>query len=195
MKPTIALFSLLFLFFNSLTFGQGVVTTNGLLKVNGNKIENKNGATYSVAGNSIFWSSFANDGGKFYVANASGGSDVVDHLATEWKTGIIRAAMGVEEADGATVQNKDPNFPNGLSRNPSGEGYYNNPAKEYAKIKTIIDAAIANDIYVVVDFHSHFAQLFKDDAIAFFTDIAATYGNNDHIIYEIFNEPIGNYYQ
>ena len=149
-------------------FGQGVVSTNGLLKVNGNKIENKNGTAFSVAGNSMFWSGFQNDGGKFYQKS------VVDHLATEWNSGVIRAAMAVEEADG-------------------GQGYVNNPTGELAKVETIIDAAIANDIYVLVDFHSHFAHVYEDEAIDFFTKIATKYKDNDHIIYEIFNEPISIY--
>lgn len=165
--------------------GQGIVSTNGLLKVNGNQVENKNGTPFSVAGMSMFWSSFQNDGGSFYT------TEVVNHLAEEWDIQVIRAAMGVEEADGATQQNSNADFPNGISPNPNGEGYYNDPAGELAKVKTIIDAAIANDIYVIVDYHTHFAHFFKDEAITFFTAIANEYGNDEHIIYEIFNEPIG----
>ena len=157
----------------------------GLLRVDGNQIENANGETYSAAGMSMFWSGFERNGGAFYD------SRVVDHLAQNWGIEVIRAAMAVEEADGETVNNKDANFPAALSVNPNGSGYYNDPEGELEKIKTIIDAAIANDIYVIVDFHSHFAHFFKDEAITFFTEIATTYGDNDHIIYEIFNESIG----
>lgn len=164
---------------------QGVVSTHGLMNVDGNQIKDKNGNAFSVAGNSIFWSGFETVGAKFYK------EEVVDYLTRNWKSGLVRAAMAVEEADGATVQPTSPDFPNDLSRNPEGAGYYNNSAKELKKVETIIDAAIKNDIYVLVDFHTHFAQLFKDDAIEFFTYIARKYGNNEHIIYEIFNEPIG----
>jgi len=166
--------------------GQGVVSTNGKLQVNGSQIQNKNGTPYSVAGNSLFWSGFESVGGKFYT------KAVVDHLAQNWNAGVVRAAMAVEEADGdGGISPTSPQFPEARVINASGSGYYNNPAKELAKIKTIIDAAIANDIYVIVDYHTHFAHFYKDEAITFFTEIANTYGNNDHIIYEIFNEPIG----
>ena len=163
---------------------QNIVSTNGLLKVNGNQIENNSGTPFSVAGNSMFWSSFESDGGTFYE------TEVVNHVAQNWNSQLVRAAIGVEEADGSNISNFDTNFPGGLVPNPNGSGLFNNYEKELAKAKVIIDAAIANDIYVIVDFHSHYAHHFEDIAIKFFEEIATEYGNNDNIIYEIFNEPI-----
>ncbi|KAA1247040.1 cellulase family glycosylhydrolase [Aquimarina sp. RZ0] len=173
------------IFISTIAFAQNTtVTDNGLLKVNGNRIENKNGQAYSVAGNSIFWSGFETVGGKFYK------SEVVDHLAQNWGSQVVRAAIAVEEADLVNITNFNTNFPQGLVPNPSGSGLFNNYEFELAKAKVIIDAAIANDIYVIVDFHTHFAHHFEDIAIRFFEEIAEEYGDNDHIIYEIFNEPI-----
>jgi len=176
--------SLLFILSCSVVFAQNIVTNNGLLQVNGNRIENKNGENYSVAGNSIFWSGFETTGGKFYR------SDVVDHLAQNWDSQVVRAAIAVEEADQVNITNFNTNFPQGLVPNSNGSGLYNNYEFEIAKAKVIIDAAIANDIYVIVDFHTHFAHHFEDIAIRFFEEIAQEYGDNEHIIYEIFNEPI-----
>ena len=143
----------------------GIVSTNGKLEVSGSQIVNKNGNPFSVAGMSMFWSGFQSVGGKFYE------TEVVDHLVDNWDIQVIRAAMAVEEADG-------------------GRGYISDPTGEFAKVKTIIDAAIANDIYVIVDYHTHYAFEYETQAITFFEQIATTYGANDHIIYEIFNEPI-----
>lgn len=175
------------LFMNVSIQAQGIVSENGLLKVNGNTIENENGQPFKVAGNSIFWSGFT-AGIPFY--NSQNAPVVVGHLATEWNSGLVRAAMAVEEADGTPYSVHDRNFAQGLQPTPSAEGYFNNPARELEKIENIIDAAIANDIYVLVDFHSHFAQFFEEEAITFFETIARKYGNDKHIIYEIFNEPI-----
>ena len=71
-------------------------------------------------------------------------------------------------------------------------GYLNAPDTEYNKVKTIIDAAIAKGIYVVVDFHSHNAETStqKNAAKAFFKRVAQAYGDKPNIIYETFNEPI-----
>lgn len=167
----------------------GIVAANGLLKVNGNTIENESGQPFKVAGNSIFWSGFSS-GIPFY--SATNAPLVVNHLVNQWDSGIIRAAMAVEEADDNIAGDitRQPDFANGLMPDPSAEGYFNNPADELEKIENVIDAAIANDIYVLVDFHSHFANFFETEAIAFFQHIATKYGNDKHIIYEIFNEPI-----
>jgi len=163
----------------------GVVSENGILQVNGNTIQNKNGEPFDMAGNSLFWSGFG-VGMPFY------NSEVVDFLVEDWQSNFIRIPMAVEEADGAFPQPTDPNFdPSNLVPNPNAQGYFNNPQREYDRIRPVIQAAIDNDIYVIVDFHSHFADEFQEEAITFFTDIATEFGDSDHIIYEIFNEPIG----
>ena len=90
---------------------------------------------------------------------------VVEYLTHDWHISVIRAAMGVE---------------------PAG-GYLENPEKSKALIKIIIDAAITNGLYVIVDWHSH--GTFTDQAEVFFSEIAQRYASYPNIIYEIFNEP------
>jgi len=89
----------------------------------------------------------------------------VSWLAKDWGCSVIRAAMGVE---------------------PDG-GYITAPASSKSKIKAVIDAAIKEGIYVIVDWHSHNIRL--PEAKQFFTEIATEYGKQPNIIYEIFNEP------
>jgi endoglucanase len=42
-------------------------------------------------------------------------------------------------------------------------------------------------VYVIIDWHAH--DLHQAEAVAFFTEMAKRYGQNPHVIYEIFNEP------
>lgn len=125
----------------------------------------ENGEKISLAGMSLFWST-AEDVTNFYNA------ETIDFLADEWEIDIIRTAMGVKESwDG-------------------GRGYVDSPDTQKEMIKNVIDAAIANDIYVIVDWHTHYAENYIDEAVTFFSEISEEYGHNDHIIYEIYNEPI-----
>lgn len=143
------------------TIPQTPVEVNGSLSVKGNQIINKNGTTISLAGSSLFWSNTGWGGEAFY--NAS----VVEWLKTDWDADIIRAAMGVGE-----------------------NGGYATDSTNKQKVQTIVDAAIEEGIYVIIDWHSHHAEDFQAEAIAFFQEMATQYGNYDNIIYEIYNEPL-----
>ncbi|ATB42935.1 Endo-1,4-beta-xylanase A precursor [Cystobacter fuscus] len=99
-------------------------------------------------------------GGTFY--NAS----VVNSLADNWKVTVVRAAMGVESG-----------------------GYLTNPAAEKARVKTVVDAAIAKGLYVIIDWHDHNATAHTAQSKAFFTEMAQLYKNTPNVIFEIFNEP------
>jgi len=99
--------------------------------------------------------------GKYYNQEA------IDWLVEDWNIEIIRASMGVE-ADGGYIENKS----------------------EMQKIETVIDAAINNGIYVIIDWHSHHAEDYVDEAVDFFSQISMRYGDKPNIIYEIYNEPL-----
>ena len=127
----------------------------------GNKVL-AGGQLASFAGNSLFWSNNGWGGEKFYNAG------VVSTLKKDWKSSIVRAAMGVND-DG---------------------GYLQDPAANKARVKAVVDAAIANDMYVIIDWHTHHAEDYQAQSIAFFQEMARTYKNNPNVIYEIYNEPL-----
>jgi len=89
----------------------------------------------------------------------------VEWLHKDWNSNVVRAAMGIE---------------------PDG-GYLKNQTWSKQVIKTVVDAAIKENIYVIIDWHSH--NINEKEAIEFFKEMATTYGKNPHVIYEIFNEP------
>lgn len=96
---------------------------------------------------------------RFYNAGS------VQWLKKDWRCNVVRAAMGVEP----------------------DRGYIHQQEWSTETIKKVVEAAIRENIYVIIDWHSHNIRL--EEAKAFFTDMARTYGKHPHIIYEIFNEP------
>jgi endoglucanase len=130
------------------------------LSVSGNQLQ-VGGTPGSLSGVSYYWSNNGWPGAKYYNASTVG------WLKSDWKARVVRAAMGVEDAG----------------------GYLQDPASNKARLKAVVDAAIANDLYVIIDWHSHYAWQYQAQAIEFFQEMARTYGKNNHVIYEIYNEP------
>jgi len=141
---------------------QTQVDYHGQLYIKGSKIFNQNNDTVSFAGLSFFWSNSDWKGKKFY------NEDVVQSLVQDWNVSIVRTPLGIE----------------------ASTGYIDDSVTNLQTIETVIQAAIDEGIYVIVDWHSHDATDYKQKAINFFSYIAKKYGEYPNIIYEIYNEPL-----
>ncbi len=131
------------------------------------------GEAKSIAGVSMFWSSPAFGSDAYY------NKDIVQYLVDEWDIGLIRAAMAV-----------DDNKPNDGKPLDELKGYIDNPFINQHALEEIVHAAIEAGIYVIIDWHAHKAEDHKEEAIAFFTDMAEKYGSYNNVIFEVYNEPV-----
>jgi len=163
--------------FSSAAFA-GPVSHFGALKVCGNNICGGTSTTSStkvqLKGPSLFWSD--GEGSAYYR------QEVVDWFVDEMKISIIRAAMAIKNyKEGSEPINAAGGMNGYLQNNKDGQKNL---------IKKVIDAAILNDIYVIVDWHSHEAHNETSEATAFFREMATEYKNVPNIIWEIYNEPV-----
>lgn len=133
------------------------VKVHGQLKVVGTKLVDAHNQPVVLHGMSLGWH---NLWPRFYNAG------VVTTLYKDWNCSVIRAAMGVELND---------------------SGYLKSPEFSISKVKAVVDAAIKQGVYVIIDWHSH--NIKEPEAKSFFTEMATTYGNYPNVIYEVFNEP------
>jgi endoglucanase len=139
----------------------GVVSAHGRLQVAGNRIVGADGRPVSLAGVSFGWSQW--QAARFYNAGT------VNRLKQDWNASIVRAALGLHHEPGSYLQK---------------------PKANLARVTRVIDAAIAADLYVLIDWHDHHAEDHADLAVAFFADMAKRYGHLPNVIYEIYNEPL-----
>ena len=138
------------------------VTTHGQLSVVGPNIVDQHGEITSLAGPSFFWSNTGWGQERFYTKGA------VETFAKDWNAGIIRVAMGAQ----------------------SNGSYLEDEAGNIDRLVTVVNAAINNGLYVIIDWHSHHAEQDIEEAKLFFTAIAQAYGHTPNVIYEIYNEPL-----
>ena len=118
----------------------------GQLKTVGAHITNSAGTPVQLRGLSLFTSHYIPD---YWNATS------VNQIKCGWNSNVIRAPLGISSSCcGGWVETRD---------------------REYKRMKTVIDAAIDNGIYVIVDWHAFSAQL--DLAKGFFANISKTYGS------------------
>lgn len=143
----------------------------GWLTVSGSSIKStKTGKKIALRGASFGWHNWWP---RFYNSGA------VIELKNNFNVNVVRAAMGIDPK---------PDYTN--------RGYLNNPvvAKDY--ISKVVNAAIEQGIYVIIDWHCHdiITQTHGDitaNAVEFFSEMAVKYKNTPNVIFEIFNEPRG----
>ncbi|MBO7550455.1 MAG: cellulase family glycosylhydrolase [Fibrobacter sp.] len=124
------------------------------------------GHEVQVKGMSLFWSCAAKQQ-RYWK------KDIITGLVERQNIQLIRAAMAVDDmgewADGH---------------------YFTKPDFYQAMLDEAVEAAIENDIYVIIDFHSHVAADSVENAKSFFRIQAEKWGKYDNVIFEVFNEPI-----
>ena len=128
------------------------------LCVTGTQLMNEQGDTVVLKGVSYGWHQFWP---RFYNAST------VAYLSGDWGAEVLRASMGVD-LDSACYVYK-PEF--GINC-----------------VTTVVDAAIENNVYAIIDWHSH--NLRQEEAKEFFAQMATRYKGVPNVIYEVFNEPV-----
>lgn len=124
-----------------------------------------------LRGMSFFWSD--DTGLPYYTA------DVVDYAANTLKVDVLRFAMAIQ------YYNSSGNASESIIKS-----YTTDPTTMKAALDEMVTAAIENDIYLIVDWHSHRAELEQSLALEFFTYAAQRYANIPNIIWEVYNEPV-----
>ena len=152
----------------------GPVSYYGALHTDGGKIVGaKNGQEAMIRGMSLFWSDAT--GMPYYNKN------VITWAAENLPMDVFRFAMGITyyDSDGGTSNALDEAY----SYNGAPDGYM-------GIIDQMVEAAIENDIYIIIDWHSHRATNEQNIAKTFFEQVAKKYKDVPNVIYEIFNEPV-----
>ena len=150
------------LLFVNIVSGQSFVSPvsiNGTLKVENNLIVNKNGHPPQLRGMSFSWSLW--QGKKYYNPG------VVDWLTDDFKVSLVRASMGVQP----------------------DHGYLSEPEIQKQLIINVVDQAIKDGIYVLIDWHDHHGNLHLAESANFFAQMAKHYKGVPNVIYEVWNEP------
>ena len=132
-----------------------------------NAYSDTSGNEVQVKGMSLFWSNEKSQN-RFWR------NDVITGMVSQQGIQVIRAAMAVD----------DQGWGNGH--------YFINGKTEYYQdlLDETVQAAIEQDIYVIIDYHSHTAVDNVGRAKEFFKIQAKKWGSYPNVIFEIYNEPI-----
>ncbi|KAJ8911590.1 hypothetical protein NQ315_015336 [Exocentrus adspersus] len=92
--------------------------------------------------------------------------ETMDGIVNYCHSNVVRASMAVEYG-----------------------GYLEDKDKQMELVETVIEAAIKDDLYIIVDWHEEKADSHAAEAVDFFGQISKKYGKYPNILYETFNEP------
>jgi len=135
------------------------VEKNGALHVENGRVVNQFGIPPQLRGVSFSWSIWK--GQKYYT------TQTLDWLCADFKVSIVRLAMAVEP----------------------DTGYLKRPKEQQQLITKVVDRAIKDGIYVLIDWHDHNADKHLAQSKQFFAAMAKKYKGVPNVIYEIYNEP------
>ncbi|MCR4694525.1 MAG: glycoside hydrolase family 5 protein [Pseudobutyrivibrio sp.] len=139
----------------------------GKLSVKGGRLVDSKGEMARLVGVSSHGLSWFPD----YVSE-----DSIRSLKEDFGLNTVRLAMYTSDYNGYCV------------------GDDNNKKQLKALVDDAVDAAVDNDMYVIIDWHvlnDRNPNQYKDQAIQFFGEMVRKYQNVDNVIYEICNEPNG----
>lgn len=152
----------------------GPVQNYGALGTSGSQIISlSTGKQVMLRGMSLYWSDAT--GISYYTSTA------VDWMAQTLGVDVFRFAMGIQyyNNDGKATEPLDESY-----------SYMGSPESYISKLDQLVEAAIKNDVYIIIDWHSHRAEYETDSAKSFFSKISQKYANIPNVIYEIYNEPV-----
>ncbi len=138
------------------------VGRHGALRVEGTQLVDEAGAPVQLKGVSTMWLNWEDR----YSTNKAG----LQWMRDNWGITVIRAAMGVEEEN----------------------SYLVNPTGMTEMVRQVVRNAIDLGLYVVIDWHAHAAQNNVTQAQQFFRQMAEEFGQYPNVLYETYNEPLGN---
>lgn len=151
-----------------------VVSRYGCLGANGS-VKDQSGRTVSLMGPSLYWSC---ETPLWWC------KETVNYLVDQYNIQIIRLPVAIAPCGvGGIVSPGNP--PDTWNENC----YYYRPEYTKALVDEVVKAAIENDIYVIIDFHEHYAENWMSQAMEFFTYFATKWGEYPNVMYEIYNEP------
>nr|UNG40314.1 glycoside hydrolase family 5 subfamily 2 [Necydalis major] len=137
------------------------VSKHGWLSVDGVNLVDENGDKVQLKGMALFWDIWMP---QFY------NKETIDGIHDLCHANVVRASMAAEsKLDG---------------------GYLTAPEETLKRLYAVIDAAIEDDIYVIVDWHEENAQTHITKVKEFFDTVSTKYADTPNIIYETFNEPV-----
>jgi endoglucanase len=135
------------------------VAVHGALKVKNGLLLDSHSKPPQLRGISLSWSIWG--GRKYY------NTEVVKWLKSDFDINLLRVSMAVQP----------------------DSGYLQDPVAQEKLVVETIDAAIKENIYVLLDWHDHHANEHLSQSKEFFGKMAKRYAGVPNVIYEIWNEP------